>query len=74
VLVYNGDWMELTPQARDDPLGSPGVSFLAVDTAEDDEFYIRAEDKEGHLLGRVTVIDGRPVLHAPSELWPWQTP
>lgn len=62
-LTDNGDWMELTPHLDHDPFSGPGVSFLAVDVEDDDEFYLLAGDGEGQLLGRVTIVDGRPAMY-----------
>ena len=59
----NGDWMELTPQVDEDPLTGSGVSILAVQARNDEELYAAADSGEGLLLGRVTIVDGAPVLH-----------
>jgi hypothetical protein len=59
-LTDNGDWMELTLQVGDDLWDAPGVSFIAVDVEDDDEFFEQADVGEGTLVGRVTMIDGTP--------------
>lgn len=56
-LTSNGDWMEMTPRPGDSP---PEVTFIAVDVANTDELYDRAEEGEGEVLARVVVPDGRP--------------
>jgi hypothetical protein len=66
-LTDNGDWMELTPDVpASDPDEALGVSFFAVDVADDEDLFALADQGEGVLLGRVTVVGGRPVLHLPQ--------
>lgn len=64
----NGDWMEMRPSPGGNLFAGDGVSFLALDAEDEVGFYLHAEEGEGLLLGRVTIVDGVPVLHAAADL------
>lgn len=64
-LTDNGDWMEMLSHSGG-PLDGYGVSFMAIEI-DDAGFYANAEEGAGILLGRVTIVDGVPVLFPASD-------
>lgn len=43
------------------------VSFYAVYAESDEDFYEHTHPGDGELLGRVTIVNGRPHLTLPAE-------
>jgi hypothetical protein len=54
----NGDWMDMTPRFS----AAAVVDVIAVDVADEDEYFELADEAIGAVVARLVIIEGQPVL------------